>query len=148
MKNALKIIQRLIAREGLIILSCLVFAGFVFLIAEMIPYGEPRYIYRCATGGQQYDISTNGVVIISNAKNELALFKAVKRKYPEAFKGTRFISSAPTDFKFKYLRKGHTLRDRIKDYIQNLALIFLFLSYPFYLLIRFIIWAIRTVREK
>jgi len=68
--------------------------------------------------------------------------------------GWHSTSPNGTGYEFKYLLDNISslfdlqwLLSCVKCYFKDLIAVFLFLGYPIYLLIRFIIWAIKMLRE-
>lgn len=84
-------------------------------------------------------IAREGLILLSVIVVGLLLFwlgSFLNTKFLEQFKGTRVVP---------YLF-GYKLQDGI--WIQNIGFSLLIIGYPFYLLIRFILWALRTLRER
>ena len=87
-------LKRIIAREGLVILGCLIFIGILFLITKIIPYEKPAYCYIVSTGGHKYKVDTTSYLNINDSDlsapawfaDELEIFRDIKKGHPDDFK--------------------------------------------------------------
>lgn len=146
-------IKKIIAREGLIILGCVACAIFFYTVSSFLPYSRPTYVYKCSTGGRIYQIEKEDYIYGFDLEEKRAMLKDIIRKYPaditeptktivEEFKGI------PADFEAELFKTKYTVIGHIKNLFETLAIWALFLAYPLYLIIRFTIWAIRTLRKN
>lgn len=162
MSTALK---KVIAREGLVMLG-IVAAFFVML-------GFAKLIHQPKTL-TDFDIAGGGFVVSPQDESDaINLILDFRKKYPQYndknnLEITERMSSTSADWK-----KAHEVMQRIdkesiekyqynfakskpgkinskvlSGWVSNFANWFLLFSYPIYLLIRFIFWAIRTVKQK
>lgn len=160
--------KKIIAKEGLIFLSCIgIFLIVCFLIAR-IPNDSLKYAYEVYTNGHTYQIATDQLLYfkikgdifdklspstphsLANSDDELELFQAIKKQHPYDFQDPFYAkkpNEVPTDLKFKYLGENKTILNAISDNSLSIILSFLFL-YPIFLLFRFIFWAIRTLKSE
>jgi hypothetical protein len=139
-----------IAREGLILLGCLAFVGALGIISTIIPQEEPAYIYTCSTGGHIYEIEMDKYFWPVNGKDLYIMFEAVKKLYPTDFSGGVYLKvpdSYPLDFNVQGVKTKLSKLENMRNFVSSLGMFSLFL-YPIYLIIHFILWAIRTLRKK
>jgi len=141
--------KRIIAREGLILLGCLVLTGGLLFVSTRIPQEDPTYIYRCSTGGHIYEVEMNGYFWPVSDSDSYNMFETVKKLYPNDFSGGIYLKvkdAYPLDFKVENVKTKYTFSERIRNVFNFLGVFILFL-YPIYLIIRFVFWAIRTLRQ-
>lgn len=126
-------IKKIIAREGLIILLCIFLAIVVLIMPDIIVLRNTR---------QPIDLLTQEEHSIKDEEKNIT-YKVVINK--------------GEDFKFntegqinKFLKKKGTVRKVELDIsgLKGNLLIFVILLYPLYLIIRFIVWAIKTLKQK
>ena len=142
-------IKKLIAREGLIIFGCITLAAFLFFLNILIPEPELPHHYLITTGGHEYKVHTQYYMDTNHSdlsapawsSDELEIFRSIKKDKPADFKDSN-LDVIPLDLKFEYQGKND-----IKNIISTIGILSLF-TYPIYLLIRFIIWAIRTLKQR
>jgi len=141
-------IKKIIAREGLVIIGIILVAITLGFISGMFHYQEPAYLYRCSLEEHIYEIEFSNYMQYYNDEGRLFIFKAVKALNPKDFESYKNDNFLPDAFKIDYLGQKYTLIGHIKNFFSNMGLFILFLAYPVYLLIRLIVWAVRTLKEK
>lgn len=147
-----KNIKRIIAREGLVIIICL-FCAFIsyWFGNNLTNTGSYGYRYLVNTGGHKYEIEYSEFysIVDYNQKDKDKIFGAIAKLYPKDFKpDDKGILWTPDDLQIEFLGVNYSLKYHIIGFLQSLWFIFLFIAYPLYLLIRFIVWAVRTLKEK
>lgn len=139
-------IKRLIAREGLVILGCIAITLMIFLSVNLFPKTELPHVYSISSGGHTRHLSLEEYQGYFTDSDKSEIFDNLVNKFPDEFsKPDSEISkfaSYPSDFEIKY--QGDK---SLRFIIGNIAS-YSFLIYPIYLLIRFIIWAVRTLKSK
>jgi hypothetical protein len=163
-------IKKLVAREGLIILSFLGISLLIILTPDL--YIKPKPI-GLAPGVTQAEIKSIDTLMELrkeypqyNDLDNLNLAQKIASKYPEyeaVHKDFLEISERnkdkPNVFDISTAKPvqstGETYRlDEIikagqqQEKVRTVGFYFLILGYPVYLLVRFIVWAIRTLREE
>ena len=116
-------IKKLIAREGLIFIGIMLLGILFSFISAQIPYAE-----RKPVGAPVFKDNGPWNQYIVGTKDE-------KGRPIEKIDGSWYL-------------KDSNDNNLMKDNIANLGMFILFFCYPFYLLIRFILWAIRTLKQK
>lgn len=143
-------LKRIVAREGLVILGCLTFSIVLSFLSIKITAEEPTYLYRCLTGGHVYEIEMNKYVWPTTDEERFNFYDAVRKLYPNDFKvelKNPKITFLPDDLEIKYIGAQYTLKGKLINlftFISTLSYFF----YLIYLLTRFIVWAIRTLKQK
>ncbi len=141
-------IKRIIAREGLIILGIIGVVGILLCINFLLP-SDASYIYTCHTGKNKYKIESLEYYTTFNDEGKFEIFELLQKKFPnifpEAKEGYRWM---PSDLKIDYPVTRYTFLGHMKNALSNISLILFCFGYPFYWLIRFIIWAVKTLKEK
>ena len=134
-----KVIKRIIAREGLIILGILLVSAVSFSFGSGFLGERPyQYIFQAETGNKIYEFKSKNWFLT----NEEVVSELVKQgiwKDVDPY----FV---PDDLNFKYLR---SIKRPLLERIRRPALmfsIFFPLSYPLYLVARFVFWATRSLR--
>lgn len=140
--------KRVIAREGLVILGCLGLSAILFFSGGLMHYESPSYMYSFSTGGHIYELDFSKYDPEPSAADKITMFEAAKKFYPADFKQYGNVGFIPDDLKVTYLGARVTLRDHVRNLFNNLAILSLFFVYPLYLIGRFIIWAIKTLKAK
>ncbi len=148
-------IKKIIAREGLVIIGIIFLAIGFFLIYQQVP---PTYIYKIEANGQSYQVKRNDYL------SESELLEVAKEML-------RRVSSNPNPHQglmdaFDKMRHKLNLKEIAPDKLSEILTVtyigqspnkgyllytsfFLFLfAYPIYLMIRFILWAIKTLSAK
>ena len=143
-----KKIKKVIAREGLIIIMCIVCASLFLFLQGIIPYDNPSYSYIVETGGHKYTVTSKESYHSFDSKDKAALYKVLRDEYPEDLGKNDRIDFIPDDLKINYPKPQYTLRGDIRNLLGNLLILSIFVAYPLYLIIRFIIWAIKTLKQK
>lgn len=135
-----KKIKRIIAREGLILLGIIVF-GFIIIAASdlyiKMPSGiDPTFSAFIDNETRPIEIDKTYAPRTSDGK----LFKNLVRiKYLDTGE-TKVFKLANEEARKKIMDK--------RENIKKFGYFILFLSYPLYLFIRFILWAIKKLRKK
>lgn len=127
--------KKIIAREGLIVLSCIILTGAVLLIPDIIVLKDTK---------QPIDLLTQKEHTLKDEEKKI-VYKVIINKDEDFLK--KFNTEAKID---EFIKKGGAVR-RIELDISSFKgnfLIFVILLYPFYLIIRFILWAVRTLKQK
>ncbi len=125
--------KKIIAREGLVILFLLTLAIILINLTQTLS-----------------DNSTKHVVDFCNSKNIVLNFSYDENNWRGNIKGKESVDiSKYTDEELQNLLKAMGLRKKadIFSVIASYSLLSL-LCYPLYLLFRFILWAIRTLKQK
>jgi len=146
-----KTVKRIIGKEGLIVLGLAIVLYLFILLLQNIPVALPRYKLEFADGGI-YTININPE--IRNNSDYKKLLKEIYNpssqlinKRIKEFTKTTNIKSA-----LKSFRCINTNQIRISELysylIGVLFIIKLAIMYLFLLLARFIVWAIKTQKEK
>ena len=116
-------IKKLIAREGLIFIGIMLLGILFSFISAQIPYAE-----RKPVGAPVFKDNGPWNQYIVGTKDE-------KGRPIEKIDGSWYLKDANEN-------------NIMKDNFNNFGILTLFFCYPFYLLIRFIFWAIRTLKQK
>jgi len=124
-----KIVKQLVAREGLVIILLLMLGTFFYSMSISIPVKEPASVLEISLGGTVYKLTQEGA---TGAGQNAAM--------QEIFGLTSERSSQET-FWQSFTRS-------LKGIAHRLSFFFYFLAYPLYWLIRFIDWAVRTLKEQ
>jgi len=140
-------IKKIIAREGLIILSCTMLTLILFYFDTFIPNTKLPYQYSISTGGHKYKLLGDKLSLGDFSDSDKGeFFQSLVKRFPSDFNATDLsvikFNGYPSDLKIEYQGKQD-----IKETFFNIALCSLFV-YPIYLLFRFIVWAIKTLRSK
>ena len=143
-----KKIKLIIAREGLIMLGCAVCAGILLFLQSLIPYSSPVYEYNVETGGHKYVITSEEAIYSFNFKDKAELCKTLRDKYPKDLGKYDGIDFVPDDLKISPLKTIHNFAGHIRNLLGNLGLLAIFAMYPLYLVIRFVMWAVKTLKGK
>lgn len=139
--------RKILAREGMIILGCAVWAVVLFFISQSIPKEAPQYRYRCVTGGHAYKLTISNRILGYTPEVRNALFDTIKKNYPDDFRKNVSGFPVPEDFKVESHGQVYSYKGNVKNVTLILSFVALFLLYPLYLGTRFIFWAIRTLRR-
>lgn len=143
-----KKIKKIIAREGLIIIICIVCASLFLFLQGLISYDNPIYSYVVETGGHKYTITSKESYDSFDFKDKVALYKALRDEYPKDLGKNDGIDFIPDDLKISYPKTQYTLRGNIRNLLGNLWALSIFAVYPLYLITRFIIWAIKILKQR
>jgi hypothetical protein len=156
-----KNLKKIIAREGLVILGIIGISCLIFLISDKYPLykfdpnisSKITYLDNEETRVKFED----GTMIEFETKPspqdiQEAYSKAVGSK-PSTLTSEQFDKLKKSGFTSEQivsfeLKRQTEKRLKIKKDLSSLGFLILFLGYPIYLLIRFIIWAIKVLREK
>jgi|GEM_PF-1741010 hypothetical protein len=154
--------KKIIAREGLIIIGIIVVSVVLFIIGNIIPYEDPdqdtKYQYQFSTSKSSYTLNFERMFPIDSIADKWEAFQFFRKDFPEDYADLGIINNAsfiPKDFKVEYLgiknknisNKAKILNN-IRDIVFGLAIFVGLLTYPLYWLIRFIIWAVKTLKGK
>lgn len=157
-----KVIKRVIAREGLILLGIvLISSTCIFISAYFInKYPEPNY-----NVSDEEFLSAEGLTLeeialtLVNKKFRddhpefkdvgfLELFPIIKKRFPEYIYPENALEVRQNILKkFAKIETKKKLNNIFRG-INDFGYKFLLLAYPIYLLISFIFWAIRTLKHK
>lgn len=156
-------IKKIIAREGLVIIGVAVLILVCFHLQSMFPYTSTdiypaKYLYKVSIGGKswKYRNSLDDPDISVTTKWEL--FQTARRDNPKDFQHYGVINNAgfiPKDFLVEYggriekvLTEREKTNNKLNEFTGSLLIFVIVCVYPLYLLIRFIIWAVRTLKTK
>jgi len=117
-------------------------------LGRLIPYSSPTYRYNVETGGHKYIVSSTECTFSFNDEDKMEVYSALTAKDPELSERPKGVNWLPNDLKISSPKIKYTLTGRIRKLLVDLGMLSLFASYPLYLLVRFIIWAIKTLKEK
>lgn len=138
--------KRIIAREGLVILVCIGLSLGSFLIYNLIPGRSIPFRYFISTLGYKYEMTSEEYRYNFSDEAKVELMKNLAEEYPkDNLPPPGFV---PEDLDIKCVGQDCKLIDHIKNACFNFGFVFLLLAYPIYLIIRFIIWAIRTLKGR
>ena len=141
-------IKKIIAREGLIIVICAVCGGIFLFLQSLIPHSSPIYSYVVETGGHKYIVTSQEAYYSFEFKDKAELYKTLRDEYPKDFVKNDGVDFIPDDLKISSPKTKFTLQGNIGNLLGNLGLLVIFFVYPLYLIIRFIIWAIKTLKHE
>lgn len=146
----MKRVKRIIAKEGLIILGLAVILYFSLLVLQNIPVGLPKYRLEFANG-EIYSISINPEIrndsdynrFLAQAHNPSQ--KLVDKRIQEFIRTANIQSPLKSS---KYINSNQVNISKIYSYfIGRLFILKLAFVYLILLLIRFINWAVRKLKE-
>lgn len=133
-------IKKIIAREGLIIISILLLILISFMLPDSIVIKD-KGIQPKETE-EVYEITTKGHLLIEKLYTVLW----DKTKVEPQNKWDRYIVETKSKNDISHL---NIIKEAISlSELKSILLAILLSAYPFYWLIRFIIWAIKTLKEK
>ena len=147
-------VKKIIAREGLIILSLLILAGASAYIRSLIT--EQRAVYE--SNVQEIELvikegkylKPQGIrVQFPKNTSEDVINKTLERDYPHIKRDDWIILDSPTnEIANAYDEKGNPVFDSIiyKINFSDVSFGLLILAYPLYLVLSFIVWAFKTLR--
>lgn len=154
-------IKRIIAREGLIVISLMLLAGVSYgldllLINHIKSYEanvqEIQPVSHLPNDPQ--NILTNAGKILrfpKNAKDDV-IKQTIRSEFPYIKEVSYFVFDTPQgqNIGASYNDKGQRVFDNIvyKISFSYIAIFFLIFAYPLYLLGRFVVWAIVTLKGK
>ena len=141
-------LKKIIAREGLVILGVIAL-GFIW---RVIPYEKPSYLYSCSFDGSSnwkvYKIEMKHYYSTWDDNGKLVLLKEISKRYPKDIEQEGDWITIPENIHVERSEAKSTLKGRIKNGLSTFALFVFIFSYPAYLVIRFIIWAVRAIKEE
>jgi len=157
-------VKRLIAREGLIIISLLLLAGISFALDLWLQdqrsfyYANVQEIEPIVPGqiaaNKPPDSWIPEGIVLQFPKNTShdVITQTIKRDFPN-IKGEEweiFDSPQGKNVDASYDEKGKRVFENIiyKINFSGIYIFFLLFAYPLYLLVRFVVWAIGTLKEK
>ena len=154
-------IKKIIAREGLVILSIPLLMFMTSLIPEQITIKDKKNTPK--ESESTFEITTQGILSIDRIytilvdKNKEKASLSTAEELPKGFvlekdNNSEYDKNGIKWYKLKNsIEKTDNVIKEVDSFVElksHLFLFFLFSAYPLYLLIRFIIWAIRTLKEK
>lgn len=137
-------IKKIIAREGLVIISILILSGALIFASNW--YDDKKNdLEDYGNIWKGKDSKTGIVYVLPSTKENL------EKRLEEAAANTTEANKEDW-IQQKYGKEMETIRARIKyaqysDYTKTSFFFSLFALYPFYLLIRFVLWAVFTLRK-
>lgn len=140
--------KKIIAREGLVIIGIIALSIFLNFISYRFPplpkeahgnylvstEGDHHYI---VPAGNATDKRSNWIDVTTIGKKKMLTFEEYKELDKKGYPPETIARTIDVTFII-----------RMQDKIRTLGFIILFGGYPIYLLIRFIIWAVRTLKSK
>jgi hypothetical protein len=131
-----RIKKALETREGTIVAVAIVCGIAVMLASMMIQTEKPKYLYRCATLGQSYQVALNRYTATFDEGDRRDLLYALADIDPASFKVEEGAEALPGDIIIEYIGAKYTFAGKIKNLLFALSLVMIFLPYPAYLLMR------------
>ena len=136
-------VKKIIAREGLIIIGLIATSllitfqgGKLVSLPKEIPFDEAMAILD-----REFKHKTSPMEETADNLPDII--------WDDEIENSKLVAEVAYPPPVKYYNKTNYSRYKaICSHIENFALFLLFLAYPLYLLFRFIIWAVKTVREK
>ncbi|MCX5709664.1 MAG: hypothetical protein NT088_02910 [Candidatus Omnitrophica bacterium] len=141
-------IKKMVAREGLILLACAICAGLFLFLQSLIPYCSPKYEYDIKTSGHKYVVSTQEAIYSFEFKDKAELYKTLQDKYPKDLGKNDGVDFVPDDLKISPPKTIYNFAGHIRNLLGNLGLLSIFVVYPLYLIICFVMWAVKTLKGK
>lgn len=167
-KNGLfmkSMVKRIIAREGLIILSLIFLAGISFFLDLRL--SNPKRLYEATIQEiepvkigiidpltETRELKPQGIILrFPKNTNEDVIQKTIRRDFPNIKFDEWVIDHSPKgeNIRASYDEKGKRVFFNSIIYQIEWSYIYLFfliLAYPLYLIIRFVLWAIGTLRRR
>jgi len=154
-------IRRIIAREGLIVISVMLLAGISYCLNLWLMNQENLYKANVQEIQPVYhgpydplNILTNSGKILRFPKNtkDDVIKQTIRRDFPNIKVDDYFIFDSPQgrNIGASYNDKGQRVFNSIihKISFSYVSIFFLIFAYPLYLLGRFVVWAIVTLKGK
>ena len=155
-------IRRIIAREGLVVISIMLLAGVSYCLDLWLMNQENLYKANVqeiqpVEPSHPYDplhiLSSSGQILRfpKNTKDNV-IKQTIRRDFPNIKGDDYFIydSLQGRNIGASYDDKGQRVFNNIihKISFSHVFIFFLIFAYPLYLLVRFVVWAIVTLKEK
>ena len=155
-------LKKIIAREGLIIISLLLLSGILFFLDLWIDNQKKAYksnvqeiaplVHGEKTGRGQLFVPQGIILQFPKNTSEDVITQTLKRDFPNIQVNDWIIFDSPKgqNINAVYDEKGNRIFNSI-FYKINLSYVYLFFligAYPLYLLVRFFVWAIGTLKGK
>ena len=129
-----KKIKQIIAKEGLIIIGIMAISLLIAYLSNHIP--NPKPLTQA-----EWDAEVRVGDGVKGKADELdTIWDEFVVETKNAFK-----DNATGNY---YYKPDYSQREKLRNSLGDFPVFFFFLGYPVYLLIRFILWAIRTLKEK
>ena len=162
-------VKRVIAREGLVVIGFVVLSAVLIFISDHFPPlpKEAHGKYLVSTEGDHHYLvpaenpanKNKNEIASESTKTEIELAKEELSKREFAKQELAKKKALTYEEFLKLRREGHSIEAlvdtidvtqlvRVQNRIRNFGFFLLFAGYPFYLLIRFIFWAIGTLKQK
>lgn len=164
-------IKKLIAREGLIILSFIGLSLLIILTPDLYIKRKPIDLFAGVTKQEEKSIEKimdfrkkypqyndfDNLTIAEKLANKFPEYGPVYediKKINERNKNKTDIFDVSTAKPIDFSQLGFEIDPRIekihvqKEKVKNFGFLLLFFGYPIYLLCRFILWAVKTLRKK
>jgi hypothetical protein len=147
--------RRIIAREGLIVISVMLLAGISYCLNLWSM--NQKDLYEANVQEMVPVIPGNkdptGIVLrFPKNTNDDVIKQTMRRDFPNIKEYNWFIFDSPKgqDISASYDDKGQRVFNNIihKISFSDVFIFFLIFAYPLYLLVRFVVWAIVTLKEK
>ena len=148
-------IKRIVAREGLILISLLIIGGGSMVVqtklADVGPVKFEQDKLDQVKEIRRILMNANDSFIPDAAFSYRMVASIAKDVYPE------YSDISDKDLAAKIQKKYHinvsyeestrNKRTQLSEIFLGIGIFFLFLAYPVYLLMRFCVWAVRTLRQ-
>jgi len=157
-------VKRIIAREGLIIITLIFVAGVSFFLDLRLSSHKSLYeasvqeiepfipVDKDPLVGGRYVFSQGIILRFPKNTNNDVIKQTIRKDFPNIKGDDWFIFDSPKgeNINASYDEKGNRVFNSIIYKIgwSYASLFFLIFAYPLYLIIRFVIWAIGTLKEK
>ena len=145
-----KKIKKIIAREGLVILSIAIAFFVVLFLMNNLPYPRPEYRYTVTCLGKEYQ-TVSSSRFFGMPINNYNVLREILEEHPREFNETITFAikdgGVPKDFEIS-LPEIVFAPDNKTYRIFEVLIAFLIFAYPIHLIYNFIVWAVRTLREK
>ena len=152
--------KKMIAREGLIILGIIASSLFLTIVSKQI--NRPINVLPLedwVDAPQDENDAINKILDLRekypqyNDLTNIELAERMAKKYPDwenTYKVMQRINEESKNLKYNYAtsKPAKIKRSKLSEQLSTLSGWVLIFGYPIYLLIRFIIWSIRTLRQK
>ena len=144
-------IKKIVAREGLIVIVFVVVTGGIFFLDSVLPRISSEYVTSVELSGHKHEIIWEDECTATsdiNDEDKYNILKTLIEKFPNEFSKIDKPDIYRTDFKIGECESGYSVLGHLRNLLSDLRFLIPFVFYPFYWVIRFIIWATRTLKSK
>lgn len=152
--------KKIIAREGLIIVGIIILSILLTIVSKQI--NRPMRILPLDDWVESPQDETDAINKILDLREKypqyndltnMELAKRMAKKYPDwenVYKVIQRINEESKNLKYNYAtsKPAKIKRSKLSEQVSTLSYWILIFGYPLYLLIRFILWAIKTLKQK